>query len=91
MTKSPENQESMPFAPSRFCLAMLPCRDAVAWAWPLFAGVALALGGGCSMGESANIGGVKPATLFKDDFTKDEAWRAKVKRDSFPDAKPSGL
>lgn len=91
MTKSPENQESPPFAPSRFSLALRRCCGVMVWAGPMIAGMALVWGGGCSMNESATIGGVKPATLFKDDFTKDEAWRAKVKRDSFPDAKPSGL
>jgi len=81
----------MPVAPRLFSLMALPCRGFVAGAWSILAGVVLALGGGCSTSESATIGGVKPATLFNDDFTKDEAWRAKVKRDSFPDAKPSGL
>ena len=58
---------------------------------PVVVVAALLVGGGCSLSDGANSDAISPAKLFKDDFTDDEAWRAKVKRDSFPAAGPDGL
>lgn len=68
-----------------------PCR-AAAWAWPAALAAALMVGGGCISDDgAAAVERIKPAKLFDDDFTEDEAWRAKVKKDSFPAAGPDGL
>lgn len=90
MTTSPENQSPMPTAPRVSRLLALLCPP-LAVAGPIVVGAAALVGGGCSLSDGGAAESIKPAQLFKDDITKDEAWRAKVKRDSFPEAGPDGL
>lgn len=55
-------------------------------------GAMLLIGGGCLMdGNDGSADRIMPAKVLQKDFAEDEAWRAKVKKDSFPPAGPDGL
>ncbi len=63
-----------------------------AWAWSAMLGAMLLVGGGCLMdGSDGSADRIMPAKVLQKDFAEDEAWRAKVKKDSFPPAGPDGL